>query len=104
MQPEQMLRAVGVALRGEIAAPRSVLEYVLGEERAGGNLGALSARQREILGLVDKGLSNAQIAERLFLSESTVKQHLRGAYKVLGVTNRTEAAALVRRSHRSHLR
>ena len=41
-------------------------------------------------------MSSAQIAKRLFLSESTVKQHLRGAYKVLGVSNRTEAARLVR--------
>jgi DNA-binding NarL/FixJ family response regulator len=44
------------------------------------------------------GLSNAQIAARLYLSESTVKQHLRAAYKLLGVKNRTEAARLIRNS------
>ena len=43
-----------------------------------------------------QGLSNAQIAERLFLSESTIKQHLRAAYKALGVSNRTEAVRLIR--------
>jgi DNA-binding NarL/FixJ family response regulator len=37
-------------------------------------------------------LSNAEIAGRLYLSESTIKQHLRAAYKVLEVHNRTEAA------------
>jgi DNA-binding NarL/FixJ family response regulator len=45
-------------------------------------------------------LSNAEIAERLYLSESTIKQHLRGVYKVLGVRNRTEAA----KTMRDHLR
>ena len=48
-------------------------------------IGELSARGREILEMVVDGLSNAQIAGRLYLSESTIKQHLRAAYKVLGV-------------------
>jgi DNA-binding CsgD family transcriptional regulator len=52
----------------------------------------LSARQREILELVGEELSNAQIARRLFITESTVKQHLHKAYKILGVRNRREAA------------
>jgi DNA-binding NarL/FixJ family response regulator len=47
-----------------------------------------------------EGLSNAEIAERLYLSESTIKQHLRAAYKLLGVRNRTEAA----KTMRDHLR
>jgi DNA-binding NarL/FixJ family response regulator len=41
-------------------------------------------------------LSNAQIAGRLYLTESTIKQHLRAVYKVLGVRNRTEAAKTMR--------
>lgn len=101
MQPEQMLRALRVALQGEIAAPRDLLEYVIGEDNGSAKLDALSARQEEILRLVDKGLSNRLIADRLGLSESTVKQHLRAAYKVLDVSNRTEAAAVVRHSLRS---
>jgi DNA-binding CsgD family transcriptional regulator/LysM repeat protein len=52
----------------------------------------LSARQREILELAAEELSNAQIARRLFITESTVKQHLHKAYKILGVRNRREAA------------
>jgi DNA-binding CsgD family transcriptional regulator/LysM repeat protein len=57
----------------------------------------LSARQREILELVAQELPNAQIARRLFITESTVKQHLHKAYKILGVRNRREAAKFLGR-------
>lgn len=53
----------------------------------------LTARQTEILSLVAKGLSNTEIAERLFLSESTVKWHIRKILRVLGVSNRAQAVA-----------
>jgi DNA-binding NarL/FixJ family response regulator len=96
MTPEQLVRAVAVAIRGELVAPRELLRYVLTNNHSG-DLDALSARQREILGYVVEGLSNAEIGRRLYLSESTIKQHLRGAYKLLGVSNRTEAANLFRR-------
>ncbi len=94
MQPEQITRAVCVATMGEIVAPRELLEYLIVNEDVV-KLNILSARQREILELVRDGMSNAQIAKNLFLTESTVKQHLRAAYKALGVSNRTEAAKLI---------
>jgi DNA-binding NarL/FixJ family response regulator len=98
MTPDQLVRALAVAAKGELVAPRELLRYVLTED-VPANLGALSARQREILGYVVEGLSNAEIAaRRLYLSESTIKQHLRAAYKLLGVSNRTEAANLFRRA------
>jgi DNA-binding NarL/FixJ family response regulator len=97
MTPDQLVRAVAVAAKGELVAPRELLQYVLAEEEPA-NLAALSARQREILGYVVEGLSNAEIGRRPYLSESTIKQHLRAAYKLLGVNNRTEAANLFRRS------
>jgi DNA-binding NarL/FixJ family response regulator len=46
--------------------------------------------------MVVEGLSNAEIAGQLYLSESTIKQHLRSAYKELGVRNRTQAAKAMR--------
>ena len=95
MTPDQLVRAVTVAARGELVAPRELLEYMLTEDEPA-DLASLSVRQREILGYVVEGLSNAQIGKRLFLSESTVKQHLRTAYKLLGASNRTEAAKLIR--------
>jgi len=98
MMPDQLVRAVAVAAKGELVAPRELLRYVLTNDQSG-DLAALSIRQREILGYVVEGLSNAEIGRRLYLSESTIKQHLRAAYKLLGVSNRTEAANLFRRGN-----
>jgi DNA-binding NarL/FixJ family response regulator len=95
MAPEQVARAVEVVQKGELAAPRQLLGYLLSQQETP-ELGDLSARQREVLELVVEGLSNAEIAGRLYLSESTIKQHLRGAYKLLGVRNRTEAAKMMK--------
>jgi DNA-binding CsgD family transcriptional regulator len=64
------------------------------------DLDVLSVRQREILGHVVEGLSNAEIGRRIYLSESTIKQHLHAAYKRLGMNTCTEAANLFRRSSR----
>ena len=100
MSSEQLLRAVSVAIGGEVVLPRELLRHWIDEQRPP-DLSALSARQREILELVVEGLSNTEIARRLFLSESTIKQHLRAAYKALGVRNRNEAAGLLRKSSRS---
>jgi DNA-binding NarL/FixJ family response regulator len=95
MHPAQVLRAVEVVQRGELAAPRQLLRYLL-SEKENPNIGDLTARGREILEMVVEGLSNAQIAGRLYLTESTIKQHLRAAYKELGVSNRTQAAKTMR--------
>jgi DNA-binding NarL/FixJ family response regulator len=96
MMPDQLVRALAAAAKGELVAPRELLRYVLTKDHSG-DLAALSARQREILGYVVEGLSNAEIGRRLYLSESTIKQHLRAAYKLLGVSNRIEAANHFRR-------
>lgn len=53
----------------------------------------LTVRQAEILALVAEGLSNAEIAHRLFLSEATVKWHVRKILRALGVSNRAQAVA-----------
>jgi PAS domain S-box-containing protein len=54
---------------------------------------ALTSRQVEILALVADGLNNSEIASRLYLTESTVKWHVRKILKALGVANRAEAVA-----------
>jgi DNA-binding NarL/FixJ family response regulator len=53
---------------------------------------ALSVREVEVLQLLAVGLSNREIAKDLWLSDQTIKFHLRNIYRKLGVSNRTEAA------------
>jgi pimeloyl-ACP methyl ester carboxylesterase/DNA-binding CsgD family transcriptional regulator len=66
--------------------------------RAGGpGLEALSAREREVLGLVADGLSNAAIAEALRLSDHTVKRHVANILLKLDLPTRAAAAALIGR-------
>jgi DNA-binding NarL/FixJ family response regulator len=55
----------------------------------------LSAREKQVLGLVVMGYMNSQIAEQLFLAESTVKSHLSSAFGKLGVRSRNEAVSLI---------
>ena len=103
MCPEQLLWAIRVALEGETVLPRSLLSEWVDEQRPP-DLSVLSARQKEIMELVVERLTNAEIAERLFFSESTIKQHLRAAYKALGVRTRNEAAGLLRKNNRTKVR
>jgi DNA-binding NarL/FixJ family response regulator len=55
----------------------------------------LTSREKQVLGLVVAGMTNAEIASRLFLAESTVKSHLSSAFAKLGVSSRNEATALL---------
>ena len=72
---------------GYVAVPRSM--------RHGVDLPALSFRERQILALVVAGLTNDEIAGRLYLAETTVKGHLTSAFRRLGVRSRREAVALI---------
>lgn len=55
----------------------------------------LTRRERQMLQLLVEGLTNREIAERLYLAESTVKRHLSATFRRLGVSSRREAAAVV---------
>src|SRR3712207_7917921 len=77
MQPSQIARALSLASEGEIVFPRELTAALINQEDQPPDLQALTPRQREILGLVARGLTNAGIGRELYLTEGTVKQHLR---------------------------
>ena len=78
---------VRVAVAGQVAVPRRARRQV---ERP-----TLSGREKQILGLVVMGYMNCEIADELFLAESTVKSHLSSAFAKLGVRSRNEAVDLI---------
>lgn len=98
--------AIAQGARGYIpkSSPRPVMEAALRLVVAGGTYVpqialngagtadlALTARQREVLRLMAKGLHNRQIARHLAISENTVKHHAQAVFHALGVASRAEA-------------
>jgi two-component system response regulator DesR len=57
----------------------------------------LSAREREVLDLIAAGATNREIADRLYLSPHTIKEHTSMLYRKLGARNRAEAVQLAQR-------
>jgi DNA-binding NarL/FixJ family response regulator len=88
---DEMADALGPCLQavqaGQVCVPRQHWRQI--------EPPALSTREKQILGLVVMGYMNSQIAEQLFLAESTVKSHLSSAFGKLGVRSRNEAVNLI---------
>jgi DNA-binding NarL/FixJ family response regulator len=72
---------------GQSAVPRKL--------RASVERPAFSHRERQVLALVSKGLTNSEIAERMLLAQSTVKSHLSSAFAKLGIRSRKEVVTLL---------
>jgi two-component system nitrate/nitrite response regulator NarL len=90
------LRAVAAGRQGRpqdgvAAAPEREAERPSAEAS---DLAALTAREREIAGVVAQGLSNSQIARQLCIAEGTVKVHLAKIFEKLAIANRTELARM----------
>jgi DNA-binding NarL/FixJ family response regulator len=91
-EPQELLAGIRAAAQGDVPlAPRAAREVVSAraEERTRPDL---SAREREVLQLVARGLPNKRIARELRISEKTVKAHLTQVFQRIGVTDRTQAA------------
>jgi len=88
--PQQTLTAIRQVHAGQLVFPQAARRWI--EGRAAGVASDLTPREREVWTLVAGGLTNPQIAERLGLSDNTVKFHVQHLFSKLGVKNRTEAA------------
>lgn len=102
----ELLQAVRAVFAGESyispgIAGKVLTGFVQAPHQDAGPIAALTAREREVLRCVARGLSNRQVGERLYLSESTVKHHMTSILQKLGVTNRVAAALLLRQAESS---
>ena len=97
VEPAELIQAVRVVAQGDAlltpSATRRVIEQFSAhakEPRPAPALEALTDREREIMGLVALGLSNEEIAKRLFLSPATAKTHVSRAMQKLGARDRAQ--------------
>ncbi|MBA3534963.1 MAG: response regulator transcription factor [Ardenticatenales bacterium] len=92
--PRQTMDAIRQVAKGNVVYPQAVHNWLLRRAGRGGQSDpqALTTREEEVLTLIAEGLTNQEIATRLYVSENTVKYHVQNIYSKLKVTNRTEAA------------
>ncbi len=99
----ELLEAIKGTVSGEAYLDPSVAKKVLNQVASGpepiekDETIDISQREREILTLLVEGLSNAEIAQRLFLSEGTVRNYLSSLFVKLGVSDRTQAVVIALR-------
>ena len=89
---DELYRAVEAAARGQAVLSPAVATRLMGQMRQPASE-PLSQRELEVLGLIARGSTNREAAERLFISEATVKTHLLHVYAKLGVKDRAAAVA-----------
>jgi DNA-binding NarL/FixJ family response regulator len=102
VQPAQLVDAIRVVAAGEALLAPSVTRRLLdhfahtlpGEANPPPELVSLTERELEVLKLLASGLSNSELAERLFLSETTVKSHISSVFRKLGLRDRVQAVVL----------
>ena len=97
-EPEELTQAIVHIARGGVIvsssmAAKLLAEFKTGDVRTEEAESELSEREGEVLQLVAKGASNKEISASLFISENTVKTHLRNIMSKLHVANRSQAAA-----------
>ena len=101
VRPPDLVEAVRIVARGEALLAPSVTRRLLHRftaslppDQVPPDLDELTERERQVLVLVARGLSNAEIAGRLFLTEATVKTHVSAVLRKLGLRDRVQAVVL----------
>jgi DNA-binding NarL/FixJ family response regulator len=100
--PAQLVEAIRVVAAGDALLAPSVTRRLLdrfaqtlpGDEGPSPELSSLTERELEVLELVARGLSNAELATRLFVSETTVKTHVSSVLRKLDLRDRVQAVVL----------
>lgn len=92
--PQQTVACIRQVYQGQLVFPQAARRWLRQQRQRPGPSTDLSEREAEVLALVAQGLTNTQIAQRLQVSDNTVKFHLQNIYQKLGVSNRTEAAGI----------
>ncbi|MEH7501241.1 response regulator transcription factor [Neobacillus drentensis] len=98
MEPDDWLKYLRSIVDGSNAATRDLAGKLLYQFRERDlqdtpAISSLTRREKEILLLVSKGLTNRQIAENLFIAENTVKNHMKNLLEKLGLENRVQLAS-----------
>jgi DNA-binding NarL/FixJ family response regulator len=99
--PEELLQAVRVVAAGEALLAPSVTRRMIQQfarrtvrPDVGARLESLTQREREVLAMLARGMSNAELATELFVSEGTIKTHVSSLLSKLGLRDRVQAVVL----------
>lgn len=93
---EDIIYALRVVARGKKYFDPELIQYFNQDEQ---ELNELTLRERDVMFLLGKGLSNLEISKKLFISENTVKKHISSIFSKLGLTHRVEAALFFNNLH-----
>ena len=96
LPPEEFLRSLDMLIKGDVVISRDIVNGLtreIIEKRQPASRTGLSEREVEVLRLIGEGSTNREIARELFISEYTVKAHLRAILTKLDLRNRQQAAA-----------
>ncbi len=102
VRPPELVEAIRVVARGEALLAPTVTRRLLdrfvdalpADDGPPPDLGELTARELEVLRLVTRGLSNAEVAQRLVLTDATVKTHVSSVLRKLGLRDRVQLVVL----------
>jgi DNA-binding NarL/FixJ family response regulator len=103
VRPQELVDAIHVVAKGDALLAPSITRRLLDrfaeqapqdQAKPPPQLESLTERELEVLKLVAKGLSNAELAEKLFLSETTVKTHVSSVLRKLGLRDRVQAVVV----------
>ncbi|MGF7056536.1 response regulator [Brassicibacter mesophilus] len=103
---DTLIKAIFDVFKGKSYIQPSISELLVNEISPSGSksieskqIDSLTRREYEVLVLIAEGLNNREIAERLFISEKTVKNHVSNIFKKIGVSDRVQAAIFTYRNN-----